>query len=212
MVRRGGWADSGGDAGQWRVLLRDARISTVDFYIVSAQGELLSHQLAGWQRPFAERSVDHHYAAFRLPLQAGEQRWVYLRIAGNANLAFDLSLWPLPRFTANAQHEYWLLGMFYGVLLLVVLCYNLFLLVTLHERSHLFLVLLIFGVGINQSGRDGLLLQFILPTNMVVPHGTLLTAVFALVAALLFGRSHRVRCCRNCGNCSACVRMRRPLC
>jgi len=41
---------------------------------------------------------------------------------------------------------------------------------------------------LNQSGRDGLLMQFVLPHAMVIPNGPLLTAVFALVAALLFSR------------------------
>lgn len=188
-----------GRAGEWRVVLRDARIDWVDFYRVLVDGSgtsqpvlqedslQVSHQVAGWQRPYAQRSVDYHYSAFALDLGPGEQADVYLRISGTTNLLYDLSLWPLQHFAMEAQRDYWLLGMFYGILM-VMGCYNLFLFIALRERSHLLLVLLIVGVMMNQGGRDGLLMQFVLSDSVVIPNGPLLTAVFALVAALLFSR------------------------
>ena len=178
-------------AGKWRVVMRDARIDRIDFYRVADNSRSVSppviQQVAGGLRPYALRSVDYHYAAFALDLEPGEQVEVYVRISGITNLGFDLSLWPLQQFATMAQRDYCLLGMFYGILL-VMACYNLFLFIALRERSHLLLVLLILGVMLNQGGRDGMLMQFLLPHSMVIPNAPLLTAVTALTAALLFSR------------------------
>ena len=170
----------------WRLAVEDARLKYVDLYLPAESEMGWVHQPAGRLRPFTIREVPYRYAVFKLPLVPGQTQTVYLRVQSDP-LLLPLTLWSLEAFTAQAQTELLVFGLFYGFLL-AMLGYHLFLFISLRSPSYLFLALFIVGFGLNDAFREGLAQQYLWP-NQPNLYGIGITAVSNLIVGLLIGIS-----------------------
>ncbi|MGD9200748.1 MAG: 7TM diverse intracellular signaling domain-containing protein, partial [Chitinispirillia bacterium] len=102
---------------------------------------------AGKTRPAAgaNRTL-HYYPAFPLPLAPGSEQTIYLRVDGK-RLNFSMTLWSGTGFIRESQKDFVILGLYWGVLLIMA-GYNFFLFLALRDRSYLYYVLfLIFALS-----------------------------------------------------------------
>ncbi len=169
---------------EWRLALQDARMGYVDLYLPTPDRQGYVKKQAGRLLPFTSREVPYHQFIFNLPLPSQAEQTIYLRFQTESAMVFPLTLWSLEAFAQYNQREQFILGLFYGIML-IMLGYNLLLFLIVRDRSYLFLVLFIAGFLLNQASRDGLAHQYLWP-GWPNRFGIELFGLLTIVSALKF--------------------------
>lgn len=92
--------------------------------------------------PFLEREIEHRNFVTPIHIKAGETKVVYLQILTGSSVQVPLTLWDYTAFHAKSQNEYALLGVLFGLSVVMAL-YNLFLYFSIRDRSYLYYVLFV---------------------------------------------------------------------
>lgn len=144
----------------WLLELGDPRINYFEVYYLSADGHLVQGaKVAGMDMPFYQREYQHKNYAFDLP-SAEEKLTIFVRIRSFNPITFLFKIRSHEFFTFYALYEYFILGLFYGILLIMAI-YNLLLFFTFRENFYLFYVLYVLSCIFLSFSEDGLGFQFI---------------------------------------------------
>ncbi|MGM9511635.1 sensor histidine kinase [Larkinella sp. GY13] len=140
--------------------IRNHVISYVDLIAVR-QGKIVSLTQTGSWLPFARRPTPTKTFAF--PIDASQPADYYLRLDNRyENLATDILLWRTSDFENKEQREYFLWGIFTGVVLLVVLL-NLIFWKATADRVYLWYAIYLTGLSLRQYADSGLGFQYVWP-------------------------------------------------
>ncbi|MGQ7959612.1 diguanylate cyclase domain-containing protein [Pseudomonas sp. SP16.1] len=159
-----------GDAAAEGWVLEVGSVTQLDLqlYLPDGQGGWQLRQ-SGERVAFAE-SRDHPYRRmlFDLPALGEQPLTLYLRAYDPAGNSFPLRIWQLDDLTRLATHENLGLGIIYGVVLALLL-YNLFILISLRDKAYFWYVLttafaLVFIVSMTGHGA-----QYLWPNGAVPP-------------------------------------------
>lgn len=115
-------------------------------------------QRAGDHIAFSQQEIRHHYPIFKLYLQDTETTTVYLRIQSTSSVFFRAVLWTPNKFTETSDYIASLMGIYYGVMLAMII-YNAILLITYRDISMFYYLLLSFGTlaaGMSINGHIGM--------------------------------------------------------
>ncbi|MDM8520838.1 7TM diverse intracellular signaling domain-containing protein [Anaerolineales bacterium HSG6] len=112
--------------------------------------------------PFSVRSIPHHALVVPLAGLDAPSETIYIRVRTLKPMILPLTIWSRSAFTTATYHNQLLLGLFYG-LILVMACYNLFLFLLLREKNYLYYVLQIVGFALFYATLDGLAAQYLWP-------------------------------------------------
>ncbi len=123
---------------------------------------LVRRQQGGDDLPFANRAIPYRYFSFLVELPPGAQQQYLLRVQSHDSLQLPLRLWDLPRFTDHGFSEQYLLGLYYGVML-VMLFYNLIIYYRLKVGIYLLYSGYIGSLLLVQLCMDGLAFQYLWP-------------------------------------------------
>jgi hypothetical protein len=137
-------------------------IKSFDFFFPNPDGTYEMHQ-AGFALPFKTRRINHKNFNYFLDLRPGEQKTYYLKIQRNYNHQFSFHLRTNERFLNHSLNEYFLLGTYYGVLILILIL-NLYLFLKLKDLLYLYFQGLILSYIWFSLGRDGLGFQYFWPS------------------------------------------------
>ena len=143
--------------------------------------------LTGASQPFGSRPQPYKNFLFDLPMRHGQATTYYLRLRSDTPTSFRAMLHSGPGLVPELTTQYWLLGGFYGVIL-IMLVYNLFLFFFLKESSYLYYVLYVLSGGLLFLSEDGLGFQYLWPAFPGFNHfigaaaPVLLLVTFALYA------------------------------
>ena len=165
-------------------------IDKIDLYIVEKNNTLIVKR-SGDQIPFDQREIHHRIPLFRLTLNAHQQQKYYLKVEENGGtLNMPISFWTPEAHAQEDYKEQYILGIYYGVLVIVLL-FNLFLFRTLGDRTYLNYVLYIFCMMIGQLSLDGFGFQYFWPnffwlSNHIVPLSVCLGYCFFIKFAQSF--------------------------
>ena len=118
--------------------------------------------VAGANRPFSARPQPYKNFLFDLPQHRGPAATYYLRLRSDTPTSFRAMLHSGADLIPELSLQYWLLGGFYGILLIMVL-YNLFLYFFLQERSYIYYVLYVLSGALLFLSEDGLGFQYLWP-------------------------------------------------
>lgn len=135
----------------------------IDAYFVYETGRV-EHSRAGDSIAFASRGKPHYNINFVLDLPPGESVRIYLRGYTSGAVQMPLRIWTEDGFMAKATNEQILFGMYYG-LIVAMLIYNLLLLVSLRDMNYLLYVLYISGYALFQLSLNGLAFQYLWPES-----------------------------------------------
>lgn len=131
---------------QWFVEVAFPPLDRLDFYAL--------HPERGWQlirsgdqEPFSKRPVSHRNFVFPVRLSQGEPTVVYLRVQTQSSHALPLTLLSSEALRQNGQHDIFLLGSYYG-LMLGMLLYNALVFLAVRERSNFDYLLVIVFAGL----------------------------------------------------------------
>lgn len=172
----------------WRVELDYPSLDEVRLYDVGADG--IRESRAGDTVPYSQRSVGNRTPVFDIPLQPGEQRTLYLRIASAGSMTLSGSLMSLSDFEQHSQRGYLVHAIYCGLLIALGL-YNLLLFLALRERPFLNYVLFMGAFALGVLSLNGLGAQYLWPqatpwSNRMLPVSLTLTALFAAIFARSF--------------------------
>ena len=104
--------------------------------------------------------VDYRHAARTLSLPAGQVSRAFLRIDPRTYwVRLPLTLWKADAFRQSARTEYLYLGLYVGLIAVMVL-YNSFLFLSLRDRTYLYYVMFISVVGVWLCNQGGLIVEF----------------------------------------------------
>lgn len=142
--------------------IRNHVINVVELFIIQ-QGKIGSLTKTGDWLPFWNRPLPTKTFAFSIDARANPTADYYLRIDNRyENLATEILLWRTSDFEDKEQREYFLWGIFSGVVVLVVLLNLIFWYVT-SDKVYLWYALYVAGLSLRQFADSGLGFQYLWP-------------------------------------------------
>lgn len=144
----------------------------------------------GAQHPFGDREITHRNFVFNLQIEPGETIVYYALASGGGDLHPPINLWETNAFIEKTQMEFTLLGIFYGMIL-VMIFYNLFLYFGLRLKSYLYYVIVITFVLLGKLSINGLGYQYLWPNSpqwnlVATPVWVSLGCIFILIFTRTF--------------------------
>ena len=136
----------------------------VDVYILHADGEIEKFR-TGDNLPFSQRPLNHRSFVFPLELGAQSTVRVFLRVQTSGNVQLPLTLWGRDAFFESSQESLMVQGVYFGIMLVMAL-YNLFIFITLRQRSYLYYVFFVISTAGFQGTVQGLSFQYLWPENV----------------------------------------------
>jgi PAS domain S-box-containing protein len=146
---------------QWLLELDYSLLDHVDIYLPRADGSYLLKK-SGDLLPFREREIQNRNLLVSLPQSALTGSPIYLRIASGSTISLPMTIWSARAFLKSDHNEQFLLGIYYGIILLVIV-YSLLLLITLREISYLYHLLFIVNFGMFQIIMNGTAYEYLWP-------------------------------------------------
>ena len=128
-------------------------MNKIDLYKISS-GSIVWHKRSGIQYPPEDREIHNPSHVFRIALSGGETASFYMRIVNTGRMIVPLTLWQPDTFYKDARIKQTILGVFYGIVV-SLLIYNMFICITLRDRSYYFYILYLFFLLIYQLNADG---------------------------------------------------------
>lgn len=134
-------------------------VDEITFYFPDRHGNYIPTKV-GYDLEFSERKINHKNFNFYLDLGPGEEKAYYIKVKRSYPLGFSIHLRTNESFISHSLNEYFLLGIYYGVLMLI-LCFNLYLFVKLRNLLYFYFSLLLVSCIWFSLGRDGLGFQYL---------------------------------------------------
>jgi len=144
---------------EWLLEIDRPLIDRIELYIPKISGSYVLKK-EGRLFPFEEREVKHRNFVFRLPVASEKVQTFYLRVESESAIFFSLIIWSSEAFARKDHHEQIGLGLYYGIILAMVL-YNAFLFLSLRDRSYLYYVLYISTFVFTVMGKDGIAFEYV---------------------------------------------------
>ena len=143
---------------QWVLEFFDQTIDRITAYLPNQSG--YRRVVLGDQIGFEARRIKHKN--FLIPLDNDHDQTLtyYFRVQADHPIDMLLVLRSVDFLVYYATNEYFLFGLFYGLILLICL-YNLLLYVAIREVPYLYLVLYALSVGLYFSSLDGIAYQYL---------------------------------------------------
>jgi PAS domain S-box-containing protein len=123
----------------WLLELQFSNMQYADLYLPSPDGKGFVARETGVLRPFNTRDIDHHHIVFGLPLPENEEQTFYMRFQSGTSMTLPLVVWSSKAFIQSSSLDLLLIGIFYGVFL-IMLVFNLFLFLSLREVNYLYFI------------------------------------------------------------------------
>ena len=147
----------------WYLELYDSHIGQAMFYRPRSGSATLYDSVAtGATHSFATRPHPYKNFLFDLPPRPNQTVTYYLRLHSDTRTSFRAMVHSGAGLIPELSLQYWLLGIFYGILLIMVL-YNLILYFFLQESTYFFYVLYVLSGALLFLSEDGLGFQYLWP-------------------------------------------------
>ncbi|AOE83420.1 hybrid sensor histidine kinase/response regulator [Pseudomonas sp. TCU-HL1] len=167
----------------WLLELAYPPLDRLDLYVPDGQGAYRLAQRTGDALPFSSRDIKRSNYVFSLSLQPNQPQRIYLRMQSEGSIQAPLTLWSPRAFLEEQPERIYVLGIIYGVLL-VMLFYNLFIYLSVRDTSYLYYILYIASFGLYQISVNGAGIQYFWPDS---PWWANAATPFLIGSAALFG-------------------------
>ncbi|MCP3873544.1 MAG: SpoIIE family protein phosphatase [Desulfobacteraceae bacterium] len=171
---------------EWLLEMGYPLIDYIDMYIPLSANKGYDVTHTGDMLPFSQRDIEYHKFIFRLSMPPNQTQTIYLRFKTSSSMQIPLTLWSNSSFVQKVNKEVYALGLYYGIML-VMIFYNLFIFITVRDKSYIYYVLYIAGFSFFQMCLNGLAFEYLWPeypwwASRAVPF----FVSFAVFNALLF--------------------------
>ncbi|HTF82093.1 MAG TPA: 7TM diverse intracellular signaling domain-containing protein, partial [Cytophagales bacterium] len=148
---------------KWLLEFFDHHINEVALYTTKADGSIEKIR-SGDRMAFSQRKFWHKNIVFDLNLPYRQSKTYYIRIKSENENVIMPELRSYERFISYALSEYYLLGLFYGILLVMAL-YNFLLFLAIRRVTYLYYVLYVLSMIFQTMCLNGLGFQFVWPKH-----------------------------------------------
>lgn len=145
---------------QWLLEVGYPLLDRLDIFVEDNQGQRLALWQLGDLQPFAERPIDHRNFVIPLDFSEHKEQVVYLNIHSSSSVQAPITLWQSESFIEEHSTEQYALGVYYGMMAAMFL-YNLFLWVSIRDKSYLLYIAYIASFASLQLSTSGIGYQFI---------------------------------------------------
>ena len=139
-------------------------------------GKIKQAYLTGDVFPFSQRPIKHRDFLFPITFQANQTIDLYIKVKTEGSLQVPIEIWESELFTWKDQDEQFIKAIYYGMLL-VLIVYNLFLFLSIRERSYLYYGGLVVSVLMLMAGAHGFTYQYLYPSYPLIHKQVMLLAV-----------------------------------
>ncbi|WPE29167.1 Sensor histidine kinase RcsC [Pseudomonas hunanensis] len=139
---------------QWLLELAYPPLDHLELYLPDSSGLYRLAQRTGDALPYDSRQIRQNNYLFELQLPPGKVTTAYLRLQSQGSVQAPLALWSPEAYLEEQPTRLYVLGMIYGVLL-VMLVYNLFIYLSVRDVSYLYYILYIASFGLYQVSVNG---------------------------------------------------------
>jgi len=145
----------------WLFELPFPLIDYMDVFICPINKPLI-HKKMGYLLPFNELENTYHTHVFEAEAEPGHIIQYYIRVQCEDRIEFPLILWKKETFLSKNQHEIFVLGIYYGFILMIILL-NFIIYVSIHDRAYLYYVCYSIGLVLFQASQDGFDRKYLIP-------------------------------------------------
>lgn len=145
---------------QWWLEISPSMLDDIRLYQSRPDGQFELQQ-AGDHLAFSQQAMHYRNPLFHLTLNQGDT-FVLLRVASTSSLFVQATLWSPQGFAEESNQVSVMLGMFYGVMLAMI-AYNFFLLLSFQDKAMLYYLLLSSAVLLAALSANGHIAQFFVP-------------------------------------------------
>lgn len=146
----------------WLLEIGYGEMDKLDFYLLDESGRPLEQRELGVQRPDAKGRVLHLRPVIPLRLRQPGVMSLYFRVESSRGMQFPLLLWQQEDFIVQDEMNNLTLGLFFGMLV-VLLLYNFFLFAVLRHRLYLEFALFMAALILFHCQLRGISLRFFWP-------------------------------------------------
>jgi hypothetical protein len=171
----------------WLLEFYDQTIDLIEAYIPQEDGSY-NKVVLGDMQPFSERLFKHKNFELVLDMKSNALKYYYFKIQSHTFADIRIGFRSANRFIFYALNEYFLFGIFYGMILIIAL-YNLLVFLAIREIKNIYYILYILSVGAYAMSYDGIGFQYLWPNHPELnDYATGITLYSVIVWALVFTR------------------------
>ncbi|MBO9703831.1 MAG: sensor histidine kinase [Sporocytophaga sp.] len=167
----------------WTIELFDFRIDDFELYVPNPYGGFEKFE-GGDKNNFNKKIYKHKNFAFDVNLPRNKPNVIYLKVRSDGPVGIIGVIRNSKRFLGYAVSEYFLLALFYGVLISMVL-YNISMFITVKDKAYLYYVFYLMSIIIYASTQDGTGFQYLWPEmpvlNQFLPDFSLLLVILFVI-------------------------------
>jgi len=177
----------------WLLEFYDQTIDELDVFVPLPNGGYRKISM-GDQIPFSERDFMHKNFEVLLAMDRDTVAHYYFRIRSHAFADIRLALRSANRFVFYGLNEYFLFGMFYGMIVIIAL-YNFLVFLAIREVKNIYYIMYILSVAAYAMSYDGIGFQYLWPdkpdwNNYAVGVTLYSVILWSLVFTRRFLRTH----------------------
>jgi len=136
---------------------------TKDFSIFYVENGKVFHQTTGEYITYAHRNFQHKNLVLDLPVSdIGKERTYYIKIVSDLYVNFNFVVNSQHSFSHYSTNEYFLLGIYYGIILLLIL-YNIILFFTIRAKLYILYIFYLLSGMLISLNEDKLGYQYLWP-------------------------------------------------
>lgn len=171
----------------WLLEFYDQTIDHLDVYIPRADGSF-QNMTMGDSHAFTDRMFRHKNFEIVLDMKTDTTLYYYFRVQSHEFADMRIALRSVNRFVFYALNEYFLFGMFYGMILIISV-YNLLIFVAIREIKNIQYILYILSVAAYAMSYDGIGFQYLWPKHPEWnDYAVGVTLYLVIVTSLIFTR------------------------
>lgn len=168
----------------WFFEVLDPHIQMVNVYQISAN-DTLPFTGTGFIEPFSARPTNHKNFVYPIRLHRSDSAEIYFSYQNNYHPNLSISFRPAEQFLDYALNEYYLLGLFYGILLIMAV-YNFFIYLSTKESVYLLYVAYVLCYCLNAFREDGIGFQYLWPGQPWFNNSLEFLAPLLLIGSFVF--------------------------
>jgi hypothetical protein len=151
---------------RWILENQDHHITQFELYKPYGNNNDYKKKVSGFGIKFSEREYEHKNFVFDLPLDTTFKTF-YIKVSSTEKYVLKLKIRSGPYFTSYALQEYFYLGLFYGIILIMA-TYNLLVYLSVREKVYIYYVFYALSAALIAMTEDGLGFQFIWPSLPII--------------------------------------------
>ncbi len=172
---------------EWIIEFYDQTIDSISGYLPKANGSYeIDH--VGDYFPFHEKPFEHKNFEWLINDGLTGSQEIYFRVKSHSYADIRLAIRTIDRFVHYSLNEYFLYGIFYGMIFIISV-YNMLIFFAIRERRYLYYMFYIISVGVYAMCIDGIAYQYLWPEWPAWNQIAYGTALFSLILwSLVFSR------------------------